>query len=130
MDQRIKLGLLGDRTIDITTKGRRSGKDRRIEIWFHNVAGKIYITGQPGPRGWYANMLVNPGITFHLKQNFLVDIPAICKAITRNSDRRRIFRAIFDKLDGARDLNEWAAKSPLVEVELDTKMARFLKFED
>jgi hypothetical protein len=125
MEQRIKLGLLKDRTIDITTKGRRSGKDRRIEIWFHNVGDKIYITGQPGPRGWYANMLVNPEIIFHIKQSVLVDIPATCRPITSNNERRRIFRAIFDKLEGTRNLNEWTEKSPLVEVELDTKMARF-----
>ena len=28
-----------DRTIDITTTGRRSGQPRRVEVWFHRVDG-------------------------------------------------------------------------------------------
>lgn len=28
-----------ERTIDITTRGRRSSASRRIEVWFHHVDG-------------------------------------------------------------------------------------------
>ncbi len=38
-------------TIDITTKGRKSGKPRTIEIVFHNIAGRIYISGTPTSPG-------------------------------------------------------------------------------
>jgi hypothetical protein len=41
LDERIRDALARDRTIDITTVGRRSGKPRRIEIWFHNVGGRV-----------------------------------------------------------------------------------------
>ena len=34
--------------IDITTHGAKSGKPRRIEIGFHNIDGKIFISGMPG----------------------------------------------------------------------------------
>lgn len=44
MDDRIKQALERDRVIDITTIGRQSGEPRRIEIWFLNVDGHIYIT--------------------------------------------------------------------------------------
>ena len=56
-----------ERTIDITTVGRRSGIPRRIEVWFHRVDGHWYITGVPGPRSWYANLRANPRFTLHLK---------------------------------------------------------------
>ena len=49
-----------ERTIDITTLGRCSGIPRRIEVWFHRVDGRWYLTGVPGPRGWYANLRANP----------------------------------------------------------------------
>ena len=54
-------------TIDITTRGRRSGQDRRIEIVFHNIGGRLYISGQPSRRrrSWLANLDANPGFTFH-----------------------------------------------------------------
>src|SRR3712207_9019649 len=49
-----------DRVIDITTTGRKSGQPRRIETWFHHLDGQIYLTGTPGPRDWYANLVANP----------------------------------------------------------------------
>ncbi len=124
MDERIQRGLEQDRTIDITTKGRRSGQQRRIEIWFFNIGGKIHITGSPGTRGWYANVVANPEMTFHLKHTVQADIPARCRPINNNVERKKILLAIFDKLDGDRDLDEWMADSPLVEVELDSNRAQ------
>ena len=35
-------------------------------MWFHNVEGRIYLTGMPGRRGWYANLLADPKMTLHL----------------------------------------------------------------
>ena len=32
-------------TIDITTTGRKTGEPRRIEIVFHNIDGRLIITG-------------------------------------------------------------------------------------
>jgi hypothetical protein len=34
VDERIRQAVGRDRTIDITMIGRRSGRPRRIEIWF------------------------------------------------------------------------------------------------
>ena len=124
MNERIQQGLEQDRTIDITTKGRKSGQDQRTEIWFHNLEGKYYITGTPGTRDWYANMVADPQITFHLKQSVQADIPARARPITEDDERRQVFLGVFDKLEGDRDLDEWMAHSPLVEVELDTDRAQ------
>ena len=44
----IESALREDRVIDITTTGRKSGQPRRIEIWFHNLDGALYLTGLPG----------------------------------------------------------------------------------
>ena len=69
MDERVHQALAIDRTIDITTTGRSSGLPRRIETWFYRVDDQIYMTGSPGRRDWYANLLANPDFTFHLKQS-------------------------------------------------------------
>ena len=42
MDESVERALERDRTIDITTTGRQSGQPRRLEIWFHNLDGRIY----------------------------------------------------------------------------------------
>ena len=118
MEQQLDEGLKQDRTIDITTIGRTTGAKRRIEIWFFNIDGRIYITGSPGTRGWYANMLANPKITFHLKCTVRKDISGRAYPVTDTKKRRRVLLAIFDELDGDRDLDMWVTRSPLVEVDL------------
>lgn len=118
MDERIKRALERDRTIDITTKGRRTGQPRRTEIWFHNVDGHLYITGTPGRRDWYANLLTHPEFTFHLKQSVRADLPARARPILDQARRREILSAIHRKLGGYRDLDAWVHGSPLVAVEL------------
>ena len=43
MDEAVQRALEQDRTIDITTTGRKTGQTRRKEIWFHNIEGRLYI---------------------------------------------------------------------------------------
>ena len=122
MNEEIKNALKQDRTIDITTKGKKSGEPRRIEIWFHNIDGRIYITGTPGTRNWYANMTANPDFTFHLKQSAQADIPATATPVRDEAERRRVLEAILQNIGkdvgGDIDLNKWLKDSPLVEVAL------------
>ncbi len=115
-----------DRTIDITTIGAQTGQPRRIEIWFHSVDGVVYITGTPGARSWYANMLENPEFTFHLKHGIEADLPARAVPITNPDERAPLFARI---IDGIRETyareglapnlppeQDWLAGSPLVRV--------------
>jgi deazaflavin-dependent oxidoreductase (nitroreductase family) len=118
MDEAVEHALEHDRTIDITTTGRKTGQPRHKEIWFHNVDGHLYITGTPGRRDWYANLLAHPEFTFHLKQSVRVDLPARATPILDKARRRAIFAALHQKLGGQRDLEAWVEGSPLVEVEL------------
>lgn len=57
--------LAATRVIDITTIGRRSGEPARIEIWWFHIGGRFIITGTPGPRDWYANLVADPSIVIH-----------------------------------------------------------------
>ena len=118
MDSNIRQALERDRTIDITTIGRNSGQPRRVEIWFHNVGGRILISGTPGTRSWYANMLADPNITFHLKGSVQADLPAHVRPIVDEAERRQVLPGIFEEIE--RDLSEldaWVESSPLVEIE-------------
>jgi deazaflavin-dependent oxidoreductase (nitroreductase family) len=117
MDERIQQALARDRTIDITTRGRKTGQLRRTEIWFHNIDGQVYITGTPGRRDWYANLMAHPEFTFHLKQTVKVDLPARATPILNTARRRAIITSIHQKLGGSRDLDAWVNGSPLVAVE-------------
>ena len=119
MQDQVKRALERDRTIDITTTGRRSGQPRRIEIWFHNLDGQIYITGSPGSRDWYANLQAHPDFTFHLKQSATADLPARATPITEEGERRRILAQLLRRVGRPEgELETWVARSPLVSVEL------------
>jgi deazaflavin-dependent oxidoreductase (nitroreductase family) len=121
MDKEVKEALERDRTIDITTTGRKTGQPRRKEIWFHNLDGRLFITGTPGRRDWYANMLANPNFTFHLKRSVQADLPARARPVLDQASRRDIIARINQHLGRSRDLDAWVAGSPLVEVELQVQ---------
>ena len=128
MDEKIKQALERDRVIDITTTGRKTGQARRIEIWFHNLDGRLFITGLPGnPRSWYANMVANPDMTFHLKDSVQADLPARATPIRdEEAERRAILAGILEKIssdlsDSSPGLEVWVAKSPLVEITIDAE---------
>jgi deazaflavin-dependent oxidoreductase (nitroreductase family) len=116
MDDRTRRALTRGHLIDITTTGRRSGRPRRIEIVFHVIDGRIYISGMPGrARSWLANMRSDPRFTFHLKGIVRADLPAVARPITDEAERRRIFTEIV-KVWRNQDVETMIAHSPLVEV--------------
>jgi deazaflavin-dependent oxidoreductase (nitroreductase family) len=121
MDDTIRRALAGGLTCDITTTGRVSGQPRRIEIWYFTLGGRVYITGTPGPRDWYANLLANPQFVFHVKEGTQADLPARALPITDPAERRRIMGQVLRYNSWFRsqdyDLDAWVAASPLVEVQ-------------
>jgi len=117
-----------ERTIDITTMGARSGQPRRIEIWFHRVDGRFYLSTTPARRNWYANLVANPRLTFHLKNGVRADLAATAVPITDPALRRPIFEYIVSDLNqphnpGAvpqpQHVDDWMEGSPLVEIVFD-----------
>ncbi len=119
MDGEIRAALGRDRTIDITTTGRRSGRPRRIETWFYNVDGRIYLSGTPGRRDWYANLQANPALLFHLKQSVQADLPARARLVTDPAERRAVVEGIFRSGAASGDVESWVAGSPIAEVEFE-----------
>jgi hypothetical protein len=116
MDERVRNALANDQTIDITTIGRSSALPRRIETWFYRLDDQIYLTGSPGRRDWYANLLANPGFTFHLKQSIAADLPAHATPITDPEQKRAILARILSDLGEAENLEAWLEGSPLMAV--------------
>jgi deazaflavin-dependent oxidoreductase (nitroreductase family) len=107
-------------TIDITTTGRHSGKPRRLEIVFHNIDGRIYISGVPSRnrRSWIANLDADPHLIFHLKGKVKADLPATARIIDDEAERREILPHIARNW-GRKDLEAMVRYSPLIEVTFD-----------
>ncbi len=120
LDPKVQEALEKDLVIDITTTGRKSGQPRRVEIWFHNLDGVLYITGLPGSRGWYANVLADPRMTFHLKDTATADLPARATPITSVEQKRDILRRICTKQGTLDQLEARISGAPLIKVDLET----------
>ena len=119
MDQQALDQLRQGQRIDITTTGRKSGKPSRIEIAFQNIDGTVYISGLPGKRDWYANLVANPEFTFHLKDSVKADLPARARPITDPDERRAVLTPFTANWNYSNDLDKWLADSPLVAVSFD-----------
>ena len=119
LDPKIAEALSGMGTIDITTAGRKSGKPRRLEIVFHNIGGRIYISGMPSPRrrSWLANLDANPAFTFHLKGRVKADLPAQARIITDEAERRTVLTSVARNWKRT-DVETMVRQSPLIEVNL------------
>ena len=114
----VRAELARGQRIDITTRGRRTGQLRRIELVFHNLDGRILISGRPGhPRDWIANLRADPRMTFHLKGDLVADLPARGRVVTDRQERERLLAPIARlwRMDHALMVRS----APLVEVTFD-----------
>ena len=129
--EEIRHALANDSTIDIITTGRKSGEQKKIEIWFHNIDGRIIICGKPrgerddgspwSNRGWLANMRANPAFTFCLKESCQAELAARMVEISDEGERRRIMSLpkmewYHQQVESVEDL---VVGSPIVEVFFD-----------
>jgi deazaflavin-dependent oxidoreductase (nitroreductase family) len=112
--------------IDITTTGRRTGRPRRVEIVFHNVDGRIVISGLPRAdrkRDWLLNLEADPHMTIHLKGMLAADLPATARVINDPAERRSTSEKIIRQAWPRMDLEAMTAYSPMIEVTLDEPLA-------
>jgi hypothetical protein len=100
-------------------------------VWFHRVDGRWYLTGMPVPRSWYANLRANPRFIVHLKHGVTADLPATAAPVDEPT-RRRVITAVLDlqnrpdiaaRVSRRQDLDDWLARSPLVEIVFDGRCA-------
>jgi len=125
MDETISAALSRGGIIDITTTGRASGEPRRIEIVFHPIDDRIWISGMPSPRrrSWMANLEADPHLTVHLKGPAAVaDLPATARIVNDPIERRHVLERVAQAWKRT-DVDAMVATSPLIEVTIDESAA-------
>jgi deazaflavin-dependent oxidoreductase (nitroreductase family) len=61
----------------LTTRGRTSGNDHRIEIWFGVMGDTIYfISGNGAAADWYRNAMAHPDVKIELGRDVIEGIAA------------------------------------------------------
>jgi deazaflavin-dependent oxidoreductase (nitroreductase family) len=117
MDAGLSSALHRSQVIDLTTTGRRSGRRRRIEIFLHELDGRLFISGMPFPtkRHWLLNVEADPHVVVHLKQDVVADVPAIARVIEDETGRRPLIEAAARRW-GRHDVDRMMELSPLMEI--------------
>jgi deazaflavin-dependent oxidoreductase (nitroreductase family) len=123
MNEQIRRSLSRGHRIDITTTGRKTGQPRRIEIVFHNIDGRLIITGSPRAdrkRAWLLNLETDPHFTFHIKRlGAEADLPARARVITDDGERRSIAEWVGTNAWSGVDVDAMTAYAPMIEVTID-----------
>ena len=121
MDDALRSSLDHGQTVDITTIGAKTGRQRRLEIVLHNFDRHLYLSGVPNParkRGWLANLEKNPALTIHLKRPVEADLPATARVINDHAERKVILEKVA-RVWNRRDLGMMFEHSPLIEVTIE-----------
>jgi deazaflavin-dependent oxidoreductase (nitroreductase family) len=121
LSEAILAALNHSQVIDLTTTGRRTGQQRRIEIFLHNDDGQLFITGMPRAdrtRDWIYNIEADPHVVIHLKQSVVVDVPATARVVTEPGERRPFIEAAA-RLWRRTDVPDMLRHSPLIVLTVD-----------
>jgi deazaflavin-dependent oxidoreductase (nitroreductase family) len=118
--KKIITGLGRNGVFDITTTGRKTGRPRRLEIVYHVIEDRLYVSGIPSParRGWLANLDANPAFTVHLRKPVKTDVPATARIIDEEAERRTLLLHIARNW-GRDDIELMVRQSPLIEVTIE-----------
>ena len=119
MDAIIRAALDHSQVIDLTTTGRLTGEPRRIEIFIHNLDGRLVISGMPvvgKTRAWLRNVADNPALTLHLKGQLAVaDVEGTARVVTDPAERRALIEGVARNWKRT-DVDAMVEHSPLIEV--------------
>jgi deazaflavin-dependent oxidoreductase (nitroreductase family) len=102
----------------LTTIGRRTGREHRIEIWFGLSGGVVYmLSGGGDGSDWVRNLRANPRVHLRIGD---VERPASARVVTDADEEGTARRLLAAKYQGWREgaaLSGWARTALVVAVE-------------
>src|SRR5207302_7896841 len=73
----------GEQYLYLTTRGRKSGTPREIEIWFTNYSGRFYLIAEHASSQWVQNLQANPEATLRVKN---MTLPVTTRVLSPEAD--------------------------------------------
>jgi deazaflavin-dependent oxidoreductase (nitroreductase family) len=103
----------------LTTRGRVTGNDHEVEIWYAREGDTLYLLAGAGERSdWVRNLQVDPRVTVRLGD---VTHPAHGRVVTDPDEDTRARALVFDKYQPRNDgeLVTWRGRALPVALDLD-----------
>ncbi len=121
VSETVRAALNQSQVIDLTTKGRKTGQPRRIEIFLHHDDGQLFISGMPRAertRDWIYNVAADPQVVVHLKQSVVADVPATARVVEDPDERRPLIEMAARRWRRT-DIENMLLHSPLIVLTVD-----------
>jgi len=100
--------LKGKTEIEITAKGRRTGKTYSTPVWFIHEGNKIYLLPVSGSdTNWYRNILKDPSMTLTVGGKAL---KVKVKPITEPDRVKKVIGLFAGKYGGMSEIKRWYSK--------------------
>jgi deazaflavin-dependent oxidoreductase (nitroreductase family) len=117
LDADVRRVLEAAAEVELGTTGARSGELSTVPIWGWVVADRYVITGTPGPRDWFANVLQNPRVSVAVAGRVLRGTAGV---IDDPEFRERVFTAPETGWYLTQcSLEELVESAPMIEIEFD-----------
>ncbi len=111
--------LAGEKYCYLTTTGRRSGKPREIEIWFHMSGSTIYMLAEGrGRADWVRNLIAEPAVSVRIGDRTFPGTARLVEDDEEEALARRELPAKYQQ-GYSEDLTEWGETALPVAVDLE-----------
>jgi deazaflavin-dependent oxidoreductase (nitroreductase family) len=104
----------------LTTTGRRTGAEHRIEIWYVATPGTLYLLAGGGMRSdWVQNLVADPAVRVELEGT---EHRATGRVIEGAEEQERARSLVFDKYQPryrGGDLTEWRGEALPIALDLE-----------
>jgi deazaflavin-dependent oxidoreductase (nitroreductase family) len=112
-------GLAAEKYCYLTTTGRRSGKPREIEIWFHMSGSTIYMLAEGrGRADWVRNLIADPSVSVRIGEQSFAGAARLVEDDAEETLARRELPAKYQQ-GYSEDLTEWGETALPVAVDLE-----------
>ena len=106
---------------DVVTRGRRSGREHVVELWFGASSESVYlISGNGITADWFANMVAHPEVEVRFGGDRRI---GLARVVSDPDERRRLGDLMGTKFDwdGDDDINlsrkEWCYDVPAIAID-------------
>jgi deazaflavin-dependent oxidoreductase (nitroreductase family) len=109
--------IKNEKFVYLTTKGRKSGKDHVVELWFALVNGKVYLSHEGEHTDWIKNLLKDTNVKLKIGGVSLTGEAKIAPA--ESAERQEGMRALYGKYYGPatkETLDDWFELSAVIEI--------------
>ena len=108
-----------EKFVYLTTKGRKSGRDHEVELWFAISDGRVYLSHEGKHTDWMKNLIRDDNVKLKIGSETFNGQAKLTEL--GSTGRVRGMEALYSKYYGPASketLDDWFELSSLIEIEL------------